>query len=91
MTDWTSSPTIEIDEEDRNDLSLGVRRAIQHATTMTARIDKLDPLAIGAKGRRVSPLRARNVSHKKWLRKPWKSRWHLLPVTAMKRSRKRRI
>ncbi|MFC1575951.1 ATP-binding protein, partial [Gemmatimonadota bacterium] len=46
--------SLAIGEEDREDLSLSVRQALQHAGTMSARMARLDPLAIGGRGRRVS-------------------------------------
>jgi signal transduction histidine kinase len=45
-----------VDEDDRGDLVGGVTQALQHLETMAARMQRLDPLAIGGRGRRVSPI-----------------------------------
>lgn len=48
--------SLAIEDDDREDLSKSVRQAAQHVETMSTRIAKLDPLAIGNRGRRVSPM-----------------------------------
>ncbi len=42
--------------EDLEDLQTSLRSALQHLKTMEKRIEKLDPLAIGGRGRRVSDI-----------------------------------
>lgn len=43
-----------LDADDLDDLRVSVRRAIQHLDTMNKRMNTLDPLAVGGRGRRVS-------------------------------------
>ncbi len=43
-----------LDNEDLQDLKASVKSALQHLKTMQKRIQTLDPLAIGGRGRRVS-------------------------------------
>lgn len=44
----------DLDDDDLDDLHTGVKRALQHLKTMEKRMQTLDPLAIGGRGRRVS-------------------------------------
>ena len=48
--------SVPMDDDDRNDLARSVTQALQHVDTTMARIEKLDPLAIGGRGRRLSPV-----------------------------------
>lgn len=47
--------------EDLEDLQSSLRSALQHLRTMEKRIEKLDPLAIGGRGRRVSKIALRST------------------------------
>lgn len=44
------------DAEDLQDLQASIRTAVQHLRTMETRMERLDPLAIGGRGRRVSDI-----------------------------------
>ena len=48
--------SLALQEDDRSDLTRGIEQAIQHAETMSVRMARLDPLAIGGRGRRVSSI-----------------------------------
>ena len=48
--------SLALQEDDRSDLTRGIEQAIQHAETMSVRMARLDPLAIGGRGRRISPI-----------------------------------
>ncbi len=45
-----------LDDEDLEDLHTSVKRALQHLGTMEKRMQSLDPLAIGGRGRRIAPV-----------------------------------
>ena len=51
----------ELDEEDREDILMLVRKSLKHLRTMEKRMATLDPLAVGGRGRRVSDQKVREV------------------------------
>lgn len=51
----------QLGDEGREDLLESLKIAVQHLDTMTRRMEKLDPLAIGGRGRRISEVRLREV------------------------------
>lgn len=51
----------QLNDDEREDVLESLKIAVQHLDTMTQRMEKLDPLAIGGRGRRVSEVRLRGV------------------------------
>ncbi len=68
-----------IDEDDLEDIAVGVRRALQHLDTMEKRMASLDPFAVGGRGRRVAPVQLDDLVLATLL--PFQDECHRLGVT----------